>query len=105
MTTHTELQLQLEQFDEIFIEHCKKAGLSQEKTRRELLESPSRKLIVDAISESFALDSKVTFIPVRITPIETLKAYNHWRRSNDEKCGCELPNPAVIGVAIDAVIK
>jgi len=37
--------------------------------------------------------------------IEILKQYNAWRRQNDDKPRLEMPNPTLIGVAIDFVIK
>ena len=37
--------------------------------------------------------------------IEILTKHNHWRRCNDEGCGCSAVDVKKIGVAIDAAIE
>jgi hypothetical protein len=58
-TTFVGMQLQLQQFDEIFINECKKHGLSASQTQKELLENPARKVMVDAMVKSEQLRTEV----------------------------------------------
>ena len=37
--------------------------------------------------------------------INILTKHNHWRRCNDEDCGCTMVDVKKIGLAIDAAIE
>ena len=37
--------------------------------------------------------------------IEVLTKHNHWRRCNDENCGCQMGDIKKIGLSIDAAIE
>lgn len=52
-------QIQLQEFDELFINACKKHGLTAEQSKRELLENPQRKAILDAMVKSEQLRTEV----------------------------------------------
>jgi hypothetical protein len=58
------MQLHLEEFDELFIKHCKDAGMTLEECRRELLDNQHRKFLVDSIAQSEALFSRLISIKI-----------------------------------------
>jgi hypothetical protein len=60
--TWVSAQIHLQEFDELFIKQCAKLGLTAEQSKRELLENPARKAMVDFMVKSEQIKAERTMV-------------------------------------------